>query len=226
MDKARRSSVEWQLNDASDRQANYLCMLGENAAAMTRLSWVLGVAADPSRRSEIAKDPVPFWVAVAYGAWVDAARMVPELPAERLLAVLDAGEAYVRSVGQPLWRAGLLQYRAQELHEEHDGLHEEHPELHEEHPELREEHPELHEECARQHEEYARQHEEYDGQHDRPSTLRTDARAGCPCVSAKSARASKARGISDPCPARSGRRSTGASTRTPRPSRSGALTGT
>jgi tetratricopeptide (TPR) repeat protein len=93
-------------------EARDLRRLGDHAAALSRLTWILGVAADPSLRVELERAGVTPHVAAAYGEWAHAARFLPAIPLERLLAVLDAGEAYVRSVGRPGWRAGLLLARA------------------------------------------------------------------------------------------------------------------
>lgn len=92
-----------------------LRMLGDKAAALARISWILAVAADPARRAEMARAGVELQVASAYMDWVEAARFLPEMEAEKLLAVLDAGEAYVRGIGKPAWRAGLLILRSQVL---------------------------------------------------------------------------------------------------------------
>ncbi len=100
---------------AADVEVGALSMLGDKAAALARTSWILMVAADPARRAEMARAGVEFQVASAYTDWVEAARFLPEMEAEKLLAVLDAGEAYVRGIGKPAWRAGLLRQRANVL---------------------------------------------------------------------------------------------------------------
>ncbi len=96
-------------------QALGLHMLGDDAAALARYDWILGMAADPAHRDEIEGAGVQWEIADAYGSWVDTAGYLPEVPAQRRLAVLDEGESYVRTIGRPGWRAGLLNYRARVL---------------------------------------------------------------------------------------------------------------
>lgn len=100
---------------ATEVEAEALRVLGDMRTALARISWILAVAQDPARRAEIERAGVEVQVASAYLNWVATARFLPEIEAEKLLAVLDAGEAYVRGVGKPGWRAGLLQERAQVL---------------------------------------------------------------------------------------------------------------
>jgi tetratricopeptide (TPR) repeat protein len=96
-------------------EARPLNMLGDSGATLARLSWILGIVGDPARRAEVEQAGVEWEIAGAYGMWVDAALFVTEVPTQRLFAVLDAGEAYVRSIGRPGWRAGLVFYRARIL---------------------------------------------------------------------------------------------------------------
>lgn len=100
---------------ATHVEALALRSLGDGPLSLTRVSWILAVVRDPARRAELARAGVESEVASAYGDWVGAASFLPEMEAEKLLAVLDAGEAYVRGIGKPGWRAGLLAYRAQVL---------------------------------------------------------------------------------------------------------------
>jgi hypothetical protein len=88
------------------QEADALRMLGDDGAALARLSWILGIAGDPVRRSEVEQSGVTWEIASAYWTWVNAARFRTEVPTQRLFAVLDAGEAYVRSIGRPEWRGG------------------------------------------------------------------------------------------------------------------------
>jgi tetratricopeptide (TPR) repeat protein len=90
-------------------------MLGDDAAALQRLTWILTVAADPCRRDALAQSDVTENIARAHMDWVEAARFLPEIPATELLGVLEAGETYLRAVGEPEWRAGLLLQRADVL---------------------------------------------------------------------------------------------------------------
>jgi tetratricopeptide (TPR) repeat protein len=90
-------------------------MLGDYATALQRLTWILTVAADPHRREDLARRDVTWQIANAHMDWVACARFLPEIPAVELFRVLDAGEAYLRAVGKPEWRAELLSERAQVL---------------------------------------------------------------------------------------------------------------
>jgi tetratricopeptide (TPR) repeat protein len=97
---------------AISQQARALQIRGDYAAALRDFSWILGVANDPARREEIERAGVDYQIVDAYQTWVSAARRLPELPTAQLLGVLDSGDAYVRRIGRPGWRAGLLDQRA------------------------------------------------------------------------------------------------------------------
>ncbi len=96
-------------------EANALSMLGDRAAALSRCTWILGISTDPSRRVEVEKTGVTWQIADAHRAWVVCARFLDKVPVEQLFGVLDAGEAYVRAIGHPGWRSGLLWERASVL---------------------------------------------------------------------------------------------------------------
>src|SRR4051812_32791443 len=61
-------------------EANTLSMLGDKAAALARLSWIIGVAADCTRRAEIERAAVVWGIAGAYQMWTTAARFLPDMP--------------------------------------------------------------------------------------------------------------------------------------------------
>jgi hypothetical protein len=100
---------------ATREEAGALSMLGQSGAALARLSWILGIAGDPARRAEVEQAGVEWQVADAYVSWVEAARYLTEVPTQQLFAVLDAGDAYLRGIGRPGWRAGLVHQRARIL---------------------------------------------------------------------------------------------------------------
>lgn len=96
-------------------EAAALRMLGDKGGALARLTQVLGWAEDPALQGRLAEVDVRGEVARAYMDWVECARFLPGMPAARLFAVLDAGEAWLRAVGRAGWRAGLLRQRAELL---------------------------------------------------------------------------------------------------------------
>ena len=72
--------------------------LGDFANALQRVTWILTVAADPFRREDLVRSDVTSDVAMAHMVWVESARFLPEIPAAKLLQVVEAGEAYLRAV--------------------------------------------------------------------------------------------------------------------------------
>lgn len=54
-------------------------------------------------------------VVTAFSAWTNSAIFLPAIQVDRLFEVLDAGERFVRGIGKPTWRAGLLRMRAKVL---------------------------------------------------------------------------------------------------------------
>ncbi|MCP6756478.1 hypothetical protein NL533_33125, partial [Klebsiella pneumoniae] len=83
-------------------------MLGDKGTALTRLTWILSMAEDPGRRQELERADLTQEIARAYMYWVECARFLPEMPTAQLFEVLEAGDRYLRGVGKPGWRAGLL----------------------------------------------------------------------------------------------------------------------
>src|SRR5271170_1289764 len=57
--------------------ARELLKYGDRGAALARLSWILGIAGEPARRSEIERAGVAWHIADAYGTWVETARFLP-----------------------------------------------------------------------------------------------------------------------------------------------------
>jgi tetratricopeptide (TPR) repeat protein len=100
---------------ASSLEGRCLGMLGDNRAALVRYTWIIGIADDPAKRSPLAAVDVTWDIATAYMDWVECARFIPELPVAKLFGVIDAGEAWLRSIGRPEWRAALLSNRGDVL---------------------------------------------------------------------------------------------------------------
>ena len=96
---------------AAHLRAAALSALGRHEAALVPLLWIIGVARDPEKRAALEGAGVDFEVASAYVQWASTARFLPGYHARDLLPLLDAGEAYVRSVGRPMWRSGALHAR-------------------------------------------------------------------------------------------------------------------
>lgn len=93
-------------------EAATLAMQGDDAAALTRYTRILGLAEDPASRGRLEHPAAVDAVARAHMNWVEAARRAGGVPLRALFGVLDAGERYVRAVGESRWRAGLLLQRA------------------------------------------------------------------------------------------------------------------
>lgn len=100
---------------AISEEADALSMLGDQAAALSRYTWILSLSTDPSRRAEVEKAGVTWQIATAHLQWVECARFLDKVPVEQLFGVLDAGDAYLRAIGHPGWRSGLLKQRANVL---------------------------------------------------------------------------------------------------------------
>jgi tetratricopeptide (TPR) repeat protein len=92
--------------------ADALRMQGDTAAALAKLTWILGVAQDAANVSALDDEAARWSVAMAWMNWVDCARFLPEIEVASLFRVLNEGEAWLRSVGRSHWRAGLLLQRA------------------------------------------------------------------------------------------------------------------
>ena len=92
-------------------EASALEMLGDKATALARYTQILGLAEDPATRGRL-DDPDAAWaVAHAHMHWVESARSAGGVPVRALFGVLDAGDDYLRAIGRPQWRAGLLLQR-------------------------------------------------------------------------------------------------------------------
>lgn len=117
--KAREAAKEagdrWLGVRAEYLEAVALERLGKWADATSRYAAVRDAAADPAEWTEGAVAGAAFEIAAAHIDWVRCARFSPEVQTVKLLAVLDAGEAYVRGIGKPSWRAGMLRQRANVL---------------------------------------------------------------------------------------------------------------
>lgn len=97
---------------AAVEEADALRMMGDKRAALVRLTEALKWAHDPALQDRLAEADVRREVAQACMQTVECARYLPGIPVARLLAMLDKGEAWLRSMGCPDWRAGLLWNRA------------------------------------------------------------------------------------------------------------------
>ena len=93
-------------------EAEALRMLGRDGDALSRYSWILAVAEDPVHARGMAEERVASAVVTAFSAWTNSAIFLPAIQVDRLFEVLDAGERFVRGIGKPTWRAGLLHMRA------------------------------------------------------------------------------------------------------------------
>lgn len=103
------------LIQARDVEATCLRMLGDPAAALSRYTWILSQAGTFRSPSPDHATGLLRQIASAYMEWVECARLLPGMPLDRLLAVLDEGEAWLEAVGRSAWRAGLLAQRAELL---------------------------------------------------------------------------------------------------------------
>lgn len=84
-----------------------------DAAAPQGYSWVVEAVQDPARREALEGAGLEWEITEAHVSLVHATGFcVPHLYTADLLRVLDAGEAYVRRIGRPGWRAELLRVRA------------------------------------------------------------------------------------------------------------------
>ncbi|WP_236644684.1 hypothetical protein [Sorangium cellulosum] len=92
--------------------ARALYMLGDKKAALKESASILALAEDPGRRAEMERADVAWDVANAYRMCAEAGRFLTATPIADLFAALDAGEAYVRRIGRPGWRAGFLKVRS------------------------------------------------------------------------------------------------------------------
>ncbi len=90
---------------------------GDHGAAYAQYTEILGVSRDPARESAVEQADVQKVITMAYIRSVDTALYLPDVPVAPLMEVLDAGDAYVRTIGKPEWRAGLLLKRARVLDE-------------------------------------------------------------------------------------------------------------
>jgi tetratricopeptide (TPR) repeat protein len=97
---------------ANEWLAGVLNLLGDPAAALAKLTWNLGVAQDATHARALDNDGARWSVATAWMDWVQCARFLPDIEVGSLFRVLSEGEAWLRSVGLPHWRAGLLSQRA------------------------------------------------------------------------------------------------------------------
>jgi tetratricopeptide (TPR) repeat protein len=101
------------LVEALAAEADALRMQGEAAAALARLTRILGLNEDPATRSRLDDPDLAWTIAQAHMSWVAAARFAGGMPVRALFGVLDAGESYLQAIGRPQWRAGLLLERAE-----------------------------------------------------------------------------------------------------------------
>lgn len=88
---------------------------GDHGAAYAQYTEILGVSRDPAREAAIEQADVQKVLTMAYIRSVDTALYLPDIAVAPLMDVLDAGDAYVRTIGKPEWRAGLLLKRARVL---------------------------------------------------------------------------------------------------------------
>lgn len=100
---------------AARLEAGALELLGRHGDALTRYSWILGIAENPAHRAALAGDNVAQAVVTAFMSWSNCALYLPAMRVDQLFQVLDAGERFTRAIGKPTWRAGLLQMRAKVL---------------------------------------------------------------------------------------------------------------
>jgi tetratricopeptide (TPR) repeat protein len=101
------------LVEALAAEADALRMQGEAAAALARLTRILGLNEDPATRGRLEDPNLAWTIAHAHMNWAEAARFAGGMPVRALFGVLDAGESYLQAIGRPQWRAGLLLQRAQ-----------------------------------------------------------------------------------------------------------------
>jgi len=118
LDAARRAvEASRKLGDlasevrATEIEAANLRMLGDDATALVWYTWILGVAEDGEKQAALGDADLTKQFAKAYMNFVACGRFLPEMTVEKLLDVLDAGEAWLRRAGRPEWRAGLLHQR-------------------------------------------------------------------------------------------------------------------
>lgn len=115
-ESACASAVE--LNDlelrvrASLEAAILLKMNDRATAGLTHLNWVMGLVRS-ERREDL--EALAWFVARAYVLYVDLAHNLHQVEVEKLLAILDLGEQFVREIGAPHWRDGLLSLRGRIL---------------------------------------------------------------------------------------------------------------
>lgn len=95
--------------------ASTLELQGNHAAAHAQYEWILAVARDPMRQSAIEHAHVEKVITMAYMRSVDTALFLPDVELAPLSEMLDTADAYVRMIGKPEWRAGLLHQRARLL---------------------------------------------------------------------------------------------------------------
>lgn len=107
----RRRDLELEI-EAHSECARALYMLDSKEAALEEYSRIFALAEHPERRAERERVDMTWEVANAYRMCADIGRFLPATPIEALFAALDDGEAYVRRIGQPGWRAGFLKVRS------------------------------------------------------------------------------------------------------------------
>lgn len=112
VDAAERLDNPALLVQALVEEAIALRMSGERGAALARLTRVLAIAANTTGPDWSDSD-VTRVLARAYMHWVGVAVQTDGMRVRELFAVLDAGEQYLRSIGRPSWRSGMLLQRAQ-----------------------------------------------------------------------------------------------------------------
>jgi tetratricopeptide (TPR) repeat protein len=90
-------------------------MQSKYTQAITTHTWLIGLATDPDRSRQLADEATLWYLARAFQDFLECARFLPELPAERLLRVAADGLAWLDRVGKPHWAAALRTQRG-DLH--------------------------------------------------------------------------------------------------------------
>jgi tetratricopeptide (TPR) repeat protein len=96
---------------ALQREADALRMSGNDAEALSRMTRILGMAADHAIAASLDATATRE-VARAYAHWVDSAIYLGGFPVRELFGVLDAADHWLTTTGHRDWRAAVLLDRA------------------------------------------------------------------------------------------------------------------
>src|SRR5262249_1977040 len=93
-------------------EADALWILGDDGAALTRYTEILGLAGDPASSARLDDQDTAESIGRAHWGWVACARFITAIPVRELFGALDAADQWLAATGRRYWRAAVLQQRA------------------------------------------------------------------------------------------------------------------